>query len=172
MISISFLVNHSINLTPCNLINPILYKVYMFTVREQMKKYTKHEVKRAKRTRDLQLRLGVYTPQQLNKHFRYDKIEDPNCDPQDIVVAEEIWGKDLANLKGKSTAKNNLPKVYDTKVVVARQLQTVYGGLMFSQGKLCLVMILQPIDLILVNEMKNRSEEVLFKSTLKMPRRP
>ena len=154
------------NLTPCNLINPILYKAYMFTVREQMKKYTKHEVKRAERSRDLQWRLGVATPHQLNKQLRFNKIEDPNCYPQDIAVAEDIWGKDLANLKGKSTVKNNLPIVYDTKVVVTRQLQTAYGDVMFFQGKPYLVIILQPIDLILLNEMKNRSDLENAKKTI------
>ena len=39
-------------------------------------------------------------------------------------------------------------------------------------GKTYLVMILPPIDLILVDEMKNRSDEVSLKSTLKMLRRP
>ena len=49
----SRLVNDSVNSTPCNLINPVLYKATMFTVRDQLKKYTKHEVKRAERTREL-----------------------------------------------------------------------------------------------------------------------
>ena len=168
----SRLVNNSINLLPCNLTNPVLYKAHMLNVRDQMMKYTKHEVKRAERSRELQWKLGVSTPQQLNKQLRYNKIEDPNCYPQDIVVAEDIWGRDLANLKGKSTAKKNLPIVNDSKVVVTRQLQTAYGDVMFFQGKTYLVIILQPIDLILVDEMKNRSEEVLLKSTLKMLRRP
>ena len=59
----SRLVNHSVNLTPCTLISPILYKAYMLNVRDQMVKYTKHEVERAKRTRELQWKLGVSTPQ-------------------------------------------------------------------------------------------------------------
>ena len=37
--------NDSINLTPCNLTSPTLYEAYMFTVKHQLKKYTKHEVK-------------------------------------------------------------------------------------------------------------------------------
>ena len=111
-------------------------------------------------------------PHQLNKQLRFNKIKDPSCYPQDIVVAEDIWGKDLANLKGKSTAKNNLPIVYDTKVVITRQLQTAYGDVMFFQEKPYLVIILQPIDLILVNELKTRSEEVLLKSPLKMLKIP
>ena len=74
----------------------------MFNVRDQFAKYTKHEVKRAERARELQWKLGVITPQQLSKQLRYNKIEGANCNHQDIEIADDIWGKDLANLKGRT----------------------------------------------------------------------
>ena len=67
-----------------------MHKAYIFAVNEKLEKYTKHEIKRAERSRELQWKLLVSTLQQIGKQLRYNKIEDPKCNHQDIVVTEDI----------------------------------------------------------------------------------
>ena len=146
--------------------------INVVSVREKMSKYTKAEVKRAERARELQWKLGVVTTAQLGKQLRYSKIENAECSMADINIADDIWGNDLANMKGKSTSKKNLPIHPDTKVEGTRELQTAYADIMFCFGKPYLLIVIEPIDLVMVSRLRNRSEPELFKATVKLLGRP
>ena len=45
----------------------------------------------------------------LVKQLKLSKIQDANSSISDIIIANDIWGADLAGLKGKSTAIKNKP---------------------------------------------------------------
>jgi len=75
------------------------------TVRENINLYTKREIAQAKKAREYQRRLGYVTAGTLIKLLAAGKIKDAEITVQDVVRAVNIWGKDLGNLKGKSTAK-------------------------------------------------------------------
>lgn len=147
-------------------------KVYMFSVRDKLAKYNKNEVARAEKVKELMWNLGVTTTSQLIKQLRSSKIEEPGCSPVDVNIAIDIWGPDLAGLKGKSTAKKNKPIQYDYKMITTRQLQTAYGDVMFWLGKPYLVIILQPLELLIGVKLSNRSEEELYKATNKLLTKP
>ena len=80
----------------------------MFSVRDKLAKYNKNEVARAEKVKELMWNLGVTTTSQLIKHLRSSKIEEPGCSPVYMNIAIDIWGPDLAGLKGKSTTKKNI----------------------------------------------------------------
>ena len=69
-----------------------------------MSRYSKREVAQATMARDYITRLGVVTAGNLIKLLAAGKIKNAEVTVQDVVRCTEIWGKDLANLKGKTTA--------------------------------------------------------------------
>lgn len=147
-------------------------KLFMFSVRDKLAKYTKSEVVKAERVKELMWNLGIVSTAQLIKQLRANKIDNPGCSPMDVNIAIDIWGADLAGLKGKSTAKRNHPIPNDYKYISTREIQTGYGDIMFWLGKPYLVIVLEPLSIILKSNLKNRSEEELYRATNKLLSKP
>ena len=146
--------------------------ILMTTIYDKMAKYSKIEVKRAERVKELMWRFGVMSISQLVKQLKLSKIEEANCGVSDIIIANDIWGADLAGLKGKSTAVKNKPIPIDVIRETAREVQTCYGDIMFWLGKPYLLLVSEPLDLLAVSLLNNRTEEELYRVTIKLLRKP
>ena len=74
---------------------------FVKTVKENMFKFTKRQVKAADVAQDLQAGLGF--PSKQDFKWVVQSNQDKNCPVtrEDVVVAEKIWGQNIATLKGK-----------------------------------------------------------------------
>ena len=83
--------------------------VLVETVAENSKFYTKRQVERAKLARNLLHAIGCPSINDLKAVVRMNAIKNNPVTLEDINLAEAIFGKDLATLKGKTTrTKPNL----------------------------------------------------------------
>ena len=103
------------------------------TVKDNMAKYTKREVKRAELARKY-LKNLVNTAGTLIKMLNKNKIRNMPIGVLDVARSIDIWGKDLANLKGKTT--RDKAQVYQREHnKIARSLipekQILYIDIMF-----------------------------------------
>lgn len=75
------------------------------TVKENVKSYTKHEVKRGYEARRLMAILGRPSERQLKQIL--DNVQLRGCEmtSQDITNARNILGPDVGSLKGKMTRR-------------------------------------------------------------------
>jgi hypothetical protein len=77
----------------------------VMTVKKKKTAYSKRDVQRAKLARKLQHILGHPSTKQLVKIIEANQL--PNCPigREDVMAAEDIFGKSIAGLKGKTTHK-------------------------------------------------------------------
>jgi hypothetical protein len=83
------------------------------TVEDNMAFYTSRQIERAKRARDLLHTLGCPSIADLKKIIKMNSIKDCPVTLDDINLAENIYGPDVASLKGKSTRPRPTPVVSD-----------------------------------------------------------
>jgi hypothetical protein len=88
-------------------------------VKDNIANYTKREVERAKLAREYQRKLG-YSAGQLVKLLNSGKIRNAEVTPHDVVRSINIWGKDLGQLKGKTTAKKSKAVNFEPVLQVRR----------------------------------------------------
>ena len=76
-----------------------------------------------------------------------------------IIIANNIWGADIGGLKCKSTAVTTKPIPIDVIRETARKTQTCYGDIVFLLGKPHQLVVSEPLDLLAVSQLNNRTEE-------------
>jgi hypothetical protein len=81
------------------------------TVQENESFYTTREVERAKKARMLLHTLGCPTIQDLKAIIRMNTIANCPVTINDIDLAEKIYGKDIASIKGKTTRQKPTPVI-------------------------------------------------------------
>ena len=81
-------------------------QIYITTVTEYIQKYSQSDVKRADGVRTLQKVIGYPTAKQLSYLLNHHLIPNTPYTSQDVRRAEQIYGTDLGNLKGKTTRRN------------------------------------------------------------------
>ena len=103
------------------------------TVTDNKSKYSKREVAQAQKARDYLRRLGVITAGNLIRLLAAGKIKNAEITVQDVVRSIDIWGKDLANLKGKTTAQTlQIEREIESPIKpLIRQDQVLYIDIMF-----------------------------------------
>ena len=146
--------------------------VWVTTVAQQAAKYTKREVDRAWKAIEYIRKLG-FTAGQLIKHLRAGKIKNAEVTPHDVVRSLDIFGKELSNLKGKSTARK-LKKEYFEPLPCNPELQKdqeLNLDLMFVNNDIYVVGVITPLDYTSVKKVKSKSNSELWKATqrIKMP---
>ena len=84
--------------------------VHITTVKENQEKYSQTDIRRANKVKQLQRTIGYPTSTELRHILNHHAL--PNCPftSRDVQIAEAIHGKDLGNIKGKTT-RTNPPKV-------------------------------------------------------------
>ena len=91
------------------------------TVKDNKKFYTKREFDKAQRARTLMKSLGFPTTDDLRSIIRMNSIMNNPVTLQDVDLADRIFGKDAAYLKGKSTRKKS-PVAVDHTIEVPKEL--------------------------------------------------
>ncbi len=79
---------------------------HILTVAENHKNYSVQQYERAQRARKLYHILNAPSKKNFKYILRSNQIKNCPVTPQDVDIAEDIFGKDISYLKGKSTRKN------------------------------------------------------------------
>jgi hypothetical protein len=160
------------NIYICDIREKRRVSVWVTTVAQQAAKYTKREVSRAWQAVEYLKKLG-FTAGQLIKHLRAGKIKNAEVTPHDVVRSLDIFGKELSNLKGKSTARKikkssfeSLP--YNPELQREQELNL---DLMFINNDVYVVGVTTPIDYTSVKKVKSKSNNELWRAIqrIKMP---
>jgi len=132
--------------------------VYLTTVSENERKYTAHEVKKAKEAESLWKRLGYASAKALSDLLKHGGILNCPVTYADIERAEDIYGTPVPILKGKSVGSKS-PSVLNRRLepFEARELQELHLDVMFVDKAMFLVSVSMPLGLTMVTELKSRS---------------
>ena len=123
-------------------------KALVQTAEENSRAFSKREVESAKRAADLLSRMG-YPP--IKKAIEIvENGSNFNVTGHDFRVAEAIWGKDIASLKGRTTKKPSTTSGSTVKHNIVQLEQTLSVDIMFIEGVLpALIGVTSPLDLTL-----------------------
>ena len=111
-------------------------EVYVTTVEDTKKTFTKYEVERADRARELLARLGYPSTAKAIQMLNSGGIINCDITSSDLLRAEEIYGPPIASLKGK-TVKNTATPNKDEEPVIGLQEaehQTMNVDIMYVKG--------------------------------------
>ena len=106
-------------------------QIYITTVTENKQKYSQNDVKRADGVRALQKVIGHPTAKQLSYLLDHHLIPNSPFTSHDVRRAEQIYGPDLGNLKGKTTRRNP-PTVDQIMQQCPDTIIEQYGNIMLS----------------------------------------
>jgi hypothetical protein len=87
--------------------------VFVQTVRQNYEGYTKREILRAKEARRAMGMIGYPSEQDFKGIVSANMIRNCPINVKDITNAREMWGRDLASLRGKTVRKTPAPVVAD-----------------------------------------------------------
>ena len=126
-------------------------KALVATVSDNLRAFTKREVEQAVRARELLARMGFPSIPQaigiLNSGSNFD------VSARDFQIADAIWGKDLASIKGK-TAKRVTPSADITigsKIVQEAQILSI--DIMYIEKIAILIGVSTPLGLTLAKSL-------------------
>eukprot|EP01042_Synura_sphagnicola_P036522 gene36522-biopygen8500 len=93
-------------------------EVYVTTVEDTKKTFTKYEVERADRARELLARLGYPSTAKAIQMLNSGGIINCDITSSDLLRAEEIYGPPIASLKGKTVKNTATPNKDEEPVIV------------------------------------------------------
>jgi len=129
------------------------------TVKQNESMYHKREVQQAKNAREYQRRMGYCTAGKLIRLLSTGKLQNADITVQDVLRAIRIWGKDLGNLKGKTTA-TRAPTVDVTEQKIIQQViqkqQVCYMDIMFVNKLPYLIVVYDPSNYVIVRRLLGR----------------
>jgi Reverse transcriptase (RNA-dependent DNA polymerase) len=140
------------------------YLVGVLTTQETKSRYTTREIRDADRAREYIRRMNYITAGELARLLAEGKIRDATITAKDVVRAIDIYGKDLGNLKGKTTARRPpVVKAQDEEYLkgVVQREQALYMDLMYVQGMMYLITVAQPSDFVAVTKLSGKSKGLL-----------
>jgi hypothetical protein len=117
-------VAESNNMTPLNLTNMVT------TVKENKMGFTQKQYENAKKARRLYHIVGCPTVENFKHILRQNIIKNCPVTPEDVNIAEKIFGGDIGTLKGKSTRRRPTP-VKDDLVEIPPELLEQHQDLTF-----------------------------------------
>ena len=134
------------------------------TVAERLKLYTKREISQALRARQIQRRLGFVSRDKLIKMLGNGHLLQCDIGKRDVMRAEDIFGQDIGELKGKSTYKKAPHVTFEDKIHENVQIeeQEAHCDLMFLNGKPFLVSVFLGTEYVMVNRIKTKGSKDLM----------
>lgn len=119
--------------------------VMIDTVEENLKRYTKREIESASRARKLLGVMGYPSVEMAIAMLRDGNGFDVS--EYDFRVADAIWGKDIASIKGKTTKKTTVPANMIISAPVVQQQQILSVDIMFVDQVAAVVAVSYPLEL-------------------------
>jgi hypothetical protein len=122
-----------------------LEHVMVDTVTENLKCYTKREIESATRARKLLAFMGYPSVEMAISMLRDGSGFDVS--EYDFEVADAIWGKDIASIKGKTTRKATASTDITLSAPVVQQQQILSIDIMFVDQVSTVVAVAHPLEL-------------------------
>jgi hypothetical protein len=133
-------------------------KIYTTTVEENIIKYTKREINRAKEARNLQDKMAL-AESTYKKMITAGTIHGADVTIKDIENARNIFGESTSSLKGRMTNKK-IKEIPITKIPTYIDKNTIlYIDIMFVNGYPYLISVSNNCGLIILTVLVNRSTE-------------
>ena len=115
------------------------------TEQDNMSKYTKREVEGAQRAREMLAKMGF--PPVSHAIDIVTRGVNFTVTGTDFRIADDIWGKDIASMKGKTKKR----VTYSSDIEISKQLiqqeQILSVDIMYVEGKPSLIGLATPLDL-------------------------
>lgn len=128
------------------------------TVSENLKKYTKREVKQARLAREYVRRSNFISEGQLIKAINMGKIQNCEISSQDVLRSIDIWGKHQGNLRGKTTARKLPAVLNEIPVTTTTENQSLHIDIMYLNDEPYLIGLFQPLELAVAKKLKSKSK--------------
>ena len=140
-------------------------EMFMTTVEDNMRKYTKREVEKAREARDLQEKMNFPGPNVMIEMVKRH-MDNPPVTTQDIARADDIWGPNVAALKGKTTQrKSGYPPEEE---FLPRRLnpvpQDLLADLMYVDSDAYLITRTKQLRLRMIESLASRSSDEITKA--------
>ena len=101
------------------------------TVEDNMSKNSQREIAGAKKARELYTIVGYPSPDDFKSMVRFNLINNCPVNLEDITIAEDIWGKDIGALKGKTTRKKPI-QVKESFIPIPKELISKHKSVVLS----------------------------------------
>ena len=124
--------------------------IMVSTVAERATRHTKREVSRAELARTMMRKL--YHPSDVGLVRTINGGVMTNCDVtgKDVIIATDIWGKDVPSLMGKTKDKGPMEDRRMFVPVMERKEQTVYADVFHWRGISFILFIVKPLKLLMI----------------------
>ena len=123
------------------------------TVEQNLQAFTKREIGRARLARELMSRMGFPTVGMamsiVNSGSNFD------ISSRDFEIAEAIWGKDMASIKGKTTKRATVTADISIKAKVVQKDQVLSIDIMFIDKIAILIGLATPLGLTMAYSLNN-----------------
>ena len=123
------------------------------TVEQKMLAFTKREIDRARSARELMARMGFPSVAMAMSIVNSGSNFDTSA--RDFQVAEAIWGRDMASLKGKTTKRATAPACISVKAKIVQKDQVLAIGIMFIDKIAILIGVATPLGLTIAYSLNN-----------------
>ena len=135
--------------------------VMVQTVAEREAKYTKRQVADAQAARELMKNLGYPSNADLVKLMNSGALMNSPVTKQDVYRALDIYGPDVASLKGKTKSLKAPPVKIERIPLPAETELTLHADIMFVHKDPSLIVVCTPLGLVLHKHLLGRTALVL-----------
>ena len=145
------------------------------TVEDKLKQYSRREIKKAEKARELQRKFYFLADGSLEDLLRRGKIVNTEVTAMDVARARDIWGVSIGGLKGRSTASKGQAVSLGEKLRTKQQSeQVLHADLMYVNGIPYLITVLDPLEYVQITRLKSRDDWTLWRAMethIKFPER-
>ena len=137
-------------------------RIHVTTVEQNKAHFTQHEVRRAEQARDFTRRMANPSNAIVKSMVRSGRMTGIPFVQRDIDNAEFIWGRSLANIKGKSTTHKAINVEVERIERPINISQVFMVDVMFVEKIPFLVSVTKPVNLLQINKLKSRTVGNIF----------
>ena len=144
---------------------------FVNTVAERMERFSKRQLQGAQQARELYSKLAYPSLKDFKWAITSNQIKNCPVTVQDISIAQEVWGKDIAALKGKTTRTKPVP-VQQDMLKVPRDFLRLHKNvfltidIFFVDTIPFLLTLSRKIDFTTASHLENRKLETILKAVM------